>query len=56
MTAPGLLYADQVQLLRAACELLRLPQPVLATALTFLHRYHKACPFQDHSRQAREIT
>lgn len=57
MSTPGLLlYADQVQLLRAAGELLRLPQPVIATALTFLHRYHRACPPEEHSRQARIST
>lgn len=39
-----LAYARECQLLRAAAELLRLPQPVTATSLTFLHRYHRACP------------
>lgn len=37
-------YVYEAQLLRAASQLLRLPQAVIATALTFLHRFHKACP------------
>jgi len=37
-------YVRECQLLRAASELLRLPQPVIATGLTFLHRYYRACP------------
>lgn len=37
-------YVREAQLLRAASELLRLPQAVIATALTFLHRFYKACP------------
>jgi hypothetical protein len=40
----GLKYQKDCQLLRAAAELLRLPQPVVATSLAFLHRFHCACP------------
>jgi hypothetical protein len=39
-----LAYHKDCQLLRAAAELLRLPQPVVATSLVFLHRFHHACP------------
>ena len=40
----ALAYSNECQLLRAAAELLRFPQPVIATGLTFLHRYYRACP------------
>lgn len=35
---------QQAQEVRAAGELLQLPQGVISTALTFLHRFYKTCP------------
>lgn len=51
----GLKYQKDCQLLRAAAELLRLPQPVFATSLAFLHRFHCACP-EDTSIEVLTLT
>lgn len=48
-------YSRECQLLRAAAELLRLPQPVIATSLTFLHRYYRACPDAAADQQVGDV-
>jgi hypothetical protein len=52
----GLKYQKDCQLLRAAAELLRLPQPVIATSLAFLHRFHCACPEGTSAIEVRTLT